>query len=137
VLCDGAAYYNKLSLLQWLHYHSCPWHEEPLVLCASTRGSIVMLELLSTVTAPWSSNIKQAMLHKAACDSRLDVVRWLRAHGAEWPEVFFIEEYYLHDTMHRCWHVSTVEWALASGAGWLAWKCEDYTADKYEFKELK
>jgi hypothetical protein len=33
-LCNSAAYHNKLSLLQWLHAHSCPWHEEALLLCA-------------------------------------------------------------------------------------------------------
>jgi hypothetical protein len=50
-LCNGAAYYNKLPLLQWLHTHSCPWDELVLV-HSSARGSVAMLEWLSTVTAP-------------------------------------------------------------------------------------
>jgi hypothetical protein len=132
LLCDGAAYCNKLSLLQWLHTHSCPWDTWELLNAASAGGSIAMLEWLVTVTAPWSADLKQFMLNVAARFSRLAVAQWLKADGADWPAAFSVECGYDDDRQKMCWSVSAVQWALSCGTGWLSWKCEDYAADEYD-----
>jgi hypothetical protein len=58
-LCTGAAAYNKLALLQWLHSHACPWDEQLVLYYASMGGSVAMLEWLQTATTPRSANTKE------------------------------------------------------------------------------
>jgi hypothetical protein len=127
-LCRGAALFNKLALLQWLRAHSCPWEEKWALLNASVNGSVTMLEWLLTVTAPWSSKPKQDMLHSAASYNGLAVTQWLVAHGADWPESFSVVG---AQTVHKCWSIPAVAWALACGSGWRVWNCEDYAANRY------
>jgi hypothetical protein len=130
-LCSGAAYFNKLTLLQWMHAHACPWVEKMLLYFAVARGSIAMLHWLLTVTSPWSSDVKQAMLSVAACENTLTAVQWLRSHGAEWPTSFLVQTKDADTKRRMCWSLSAVQWALAHGSGWREWKCEDYDAAKY------
>jgi hypothetical protein len=136
-LCDGAAYCNKLSLLRWLHNHSCPWDTWELLNAASAGGSVAMLEWIATVTPPWSADLKQFVLNVAARFSRLTVAQWLRAAGADWPTAFFVECGHDDDRQKICWSIPAVQWALACGSGWLDWKCEDYAADQYGLVNLQ
>jgi hypothetical protein len=138
MLWNIAAFYNKLALLQWLHAHLCPWEEAALMSFAIAGGSIAVLEWLSTIVyAPWTPSVKIAVLKVAACEGQLDVVQWIRAHGADWPSSFYVRGNAAAGKPSRCWNVSVVQWALAHGLGWLCWKCEDYTADKYESDKYK
>jgi hypothetical protein len=81
-----------------------------------------MLEWLLTVTAPWSSDLRQVMSSIAANFSRLAVTQWLTAKGAVWPEAFSVECGFDGDTQKICWSIAAVQWALSCGSGWLAWK---------------
>jgi hypothetical protein len=116
-----------LTLLQWLHSSSCPWGENSVLMNASRGGSVAMLEWLQTVTAPWSADSKTRMLTRAASTSSLAAAKWLRAQGAEWPSKSGKSE------GHRSprWSLAAVQWAIASGSGWLDCHCEDfkYAAD--------
>jgi hypothetical protein len=131
-LCEGAARYNKLEQLRWLRANSCPWKAERVLRYASMHGAVAMLQWLLTVTAPWSPDIKRAMLHAAACHNTISVVQWLRAPGAVWPKSFCWIEVYRGIRVRKCWKLPAVQWALASGSGWLHWRCENYAAEKYE-----
>jgi hypothetical protein len=82
-LCIGAAYFNRLQLLQWLHSSSCPWDGYDVLYAAGRGGSVAMFEWLLTVTAPWTNKIKTAMLVRAAWHGKLAAMQWLRAHGAQ------------------------------------------------------
>eukprot|EP00953_Heterococcus_sp_UTEX-ZZ885_P003347 2338-Heterococcus_DN1.PRE.2 len=106
-LCAVAARYCKLSLLQWLHASSCPWHKAGVLRHASRGGSVAVLEWLQTVTAPWSVDLKNSMLDRAAWNNHLAAAKWLLAQGAVCGQRHFL-------------------WAISSGSGWLNWKCEDY-----------
>jgi hypothetical protein len=134
MLCDGAARYNKLALLQWLFMHSCPWEADRLLRYASRHGSIAMLGWLLTVTPTWSPDAMRYMLGLAACNNTLAAVQWLRGQGAIWPYAF---SYQSSNTLCKCWSLSAVKWALSCGSGWLEWKCEDYAADKYALARHK
>jgi hypothetical protein len=131
LLCEGAAYYNKLTLLQWLLAHSCPWDIDNVLHRASARGYVAMLDWLFTVTAPWSIHLNQALLSIAASLDRRAAMQWLTAHGADWPTSFSVEIGHNAIKLKVCWCLAAVQWALASGSGWLDWKCEDYAADQY------
>jgi hypothetical protein len=138
MLCAGAAYFNNLTLLQWLHSHSCPWHAPAVLNHAGAYGSVAMLEWLSTVTDPWSSQVKLSMLQAAGCHSNLPTTKWLKAQGAAWPKSFCSSMERGSSVMRTSWSVLAVKWALASGSGWLSWKCADYAAaDKYEDAHFK
>jgi hypothetical protein len=136
-LCNGAVYFNKLALLQWLHSHSCAWDEGYVLQHASMGGSVAMLEWLSAVTSPWTTGTMVRLLHCAGLCTNLPAAQWLRARGAEWPKAFVFGAHSNAGAQQGCWNVAAVKWAQASGAGWLTWKCEDYTADIYEHAKLK
>jgi hypothetical protein len=135
-LCNNAAEYNKLKLLKWLHASSCPWDAVMVVHQASACGSAAMLEWLLTVTAPWSSDMKTNMFQEAGCNNNLSVTQWLRSEGVNWPPSFSVVKYE-NKRSNICWSVSSVQWALARGAGWLQWNCADYAADKYEEPQVE
>jgi hypothetical protein len=132
-LCCSAAFYDRLSLLQWLRSCSCLWQELNVLKCASLRSSVLLLAWLATVTAPWSDSQKLTMLDLAGCCNTLDSVKWLVQRGAQWP-ASFAKQICVEVGAMQCWCVSAVQWAVASGSGWLDWNCEDYAAAKYDHK---
>jgi hypothetical protein len=104
---------------------------------ASKSGSVAMLEWLLTVTAPWTDSIKLDMLHRAAWYDKLEAVQWLRAHGAQWPTGFAAQYVSCNKTIKQCWSLAAVQWAVASGSGWLHWECQEYAAAKYRYASDK
>jgi hypothetical protein len=131
-LCAAAASSAQLSFLQWLHRYDCPWDEEFLLYAASRGGSVAMLKWLQKVTAPWLANVLLVMLDKAATFGQSGAAEWLRQQDAAWPAAFAYE-YWSADAGpdSRCWSLPLVQWAMASGSGWLYWRCEDYAATNY------
>jgi hypothetical protein len=130
-LCDVAIRYCKLSLLQWLHANSCPWHELDVLMRASRVGCLEVLEWLLAVTPHWSADVRNNMLNRAGWSDSPAAVKWLVAQGAEWPEAFIGSYVYHGTTIHQCWSLSAVQWAITSGSGWLDWHCEDYSEAKF------
>eukprot|EP00953_Heterococcus_sp_UTEX-ZZ885_P028971 15434-Heterococcus_DN1.PRE.1 len=100
-------------------------------------GSVAMLEWLQTATTPWYVNTKMRLLSSSGLCGNLPAAKWLRAQGADWPPAFVSGVQDEAGATLGCWRVSVVQWALASGSGWLDWKCEDYAADKYRHIKLK
>jgi hypothetical protein len=132
MLCIHAALHGKLQLLQWLRSRSCPWDECTVALNAGRGGSVPMLQWLATVTKPWSEGTVADMLTAAASCGKLAAAQWLKGRGAAWPTAFASQfRIQANTAVSQCWSASTVQWALASGSGWLDWKCEDYAADRY------
>jgi hypothetical protein len=132
VICRTAAFYGKLDLLQWLHSNDCPWVLAAVLSNACRNAHMATLQWLATVTEPWSDSTKSEMLKSAASCNHLALAKWVKAKGAAWPKNF--SSNYTSETAitsKQSWSVSAVQWALASGSGWLSWKCEDYAADKY------
>jgi hypothetical protein len=138
VICRTAAFYGKLSLLQWLHSNDCPWTLSLVLSNACRSARIATLQWLAAVTEPWSESIMSKMLDSAASCNHLALTKWLRARGAPWPSSFaskFTDQFAA--TVRQCWPVSAVQWAVAAGSGWLHWKCEDYAAEKYSKESMK
>jgi hypothetical protein len=128
-----AARYRKLPLLQWSRANSCPWREPAMLGNASVGGSVLLLEWLLTVTAPWPAYFKTGMLDRAGWNNHLAAAKWLEAQGAEWPLKFIGQAASRRVTTakQRCWTLPAVQWAIASGSGWLDWRCQDYAAGSY------
>jgi hypothetical protein len=132
LLCSLAAANDKLALLKWLKRSGCPWSIEVLY-DASSSGSVAMLEWVLSVAPTESAIDKQGMLACAGWCDKLAAAKWLRAHGAYWPEKF-VGQYSdgaQYDTAKQCWSLATVQWAIASGSGWREWRCDDYAATTF------
>eukprot|EP00953_Heterococcus_sp_UTEX-ZZ885_P009472 5574-Heterococcus_DN1.PRE.1 len=132
-LCNKAALYGNLALLQWLHSHACPWAECGLTYNASAGGSVAVLEWLLAVLPPfiWSSCEKMYSLSLAGCHGQLPAMQWFIDHSATWPDSFVYDD----GDVKQCWSVPEVQWALAHGSGWRQWKCEDYADDGYYYDD--
>jgi hypothetical protein len=70
-LCSSAAFYNRLSLLQWLRRSSCCWDEAGVLVNACRTNSVAVLEWLAGVTQPWSGSTTAKMLDRAAWFDKL------------------------------------------------------------------
>jgi hypothetical protein len=143
VMCEQAARYGKVDLLQRLYCSDCQWDECQVLLNASSNGCVPVLQCrccvpvlqwLARATDPWPDDIMAEMLAAAASCDQLAAAQWLRARAAPWADAFASENYADSDSYEvsrECWCVSAVQWAIASGSGWPDWKCEDYDAGKY------
>eukprot|EP00953_Heterococcus_sp_UTEX-ZZ885_P010725 6256-Heterococcus_DN1.PRE.4 len=132
-LCSHAAFNSELQLLIWLRNYGCPWNEESVLVNASSSGSVQLLEWLRTATVVWSEEMQTQMLNQADHFGRMEAAQWLRSCGARWPERFTTAVQFgakSDDAASRiltsCWTLPLVQWAIASGAEWLTWRCEDY-----------
>jgi hypothetical protein len=109
LLCDGAAYYNKLAFLQWLHAHSCPWQAHRVLAYTSARGTLSMLQWLLSVMPPWSHDVQGKMFVDAACQNELAVAQWLRAQGAPWSESFSARPEHAACAVRMSWQLPAVQ----------------------------
>jgi hypothetical protein len=132
MICENAAYYGKLGLLQWLHINDCEWDEDDVLINASRGENVPVLQWVATVITPWPEDTLIDMFNDAASRDKLAAAQWLRAYGAQWSDKFTSNYTDANDaTAKQCWSLPAVQWAIASGSGWLEWKCKDYDAGKY------
>jgi hypothetical protein len=88
-IAQGAAFFRRLHLLQWLHERRCPWSEDDVLEWAVRGGSVEILAWLQSVTAPWSDATKSGLMLYACDYDRLDAIRWLRettGNGVCWDD---------------------------------------------------
>jgi hypothetical protein len=123
-LCDGAAFYGELALLQWLHECGCPWHERTVLRYAIGRGSLDMLQWLQEATGPWPNSLKKPMLWIAGHRNYLNIVQWLHAQETAWPKKLYGTAEYHNKSINVCWSARVVKWALAHGCSWGDWQCQ-------------
>jgi hypothetical protein len=98
---EGLSFYaapaGKLELMQWMHKCGCPI-EPDLVIDAAVRGS--RLDVLTWVYKQFASSftaeLKREQLWRAGWLHKLPIVKWLREHGADWPEAFCHTEQSTH-----------------------------------------
>jgi hypothetical protein len=77
----------------------------------------------------------QNLLWRAGYADNLPVAKWLREHGAEWPDTFCHTEhsiFEISDFDDGCWSLECVQWAIASGSTWREWRCCHYDHMMYE-----
>jgi hypothetical protein len=81
------------------------------------------------------------MLIRASWGDNLAAAKWLKAQGAGWPATFAghytiaVANASRNEIIRQCWGLSTVQWAVASGSGWLNWRCQDYIADVLKYRD--
>jgi hypothetical protein len=139
MLCARAALHSKLPLLQWLRKSACPWAELTVLYAADRCGNLAMLEWLLTFTSPWTDITKQYMISHAGWNDKLAAAQWFRARGVKWPAKITgqYNAILTNAIVHQCWSLTTVQWAVAAGSGWLDWHCEDYDEDNFSLLVAK
>jgi hypothetical protein len=90
-MCLGAALYDRLELLQWLHARGSKWDIDQVLQAAAqhadcNREDAAMLPWLQQQTGPWSAATKARLLWCAGWCNNVTAMRYLRAEGAAWPE---------------------------------------------------
>jgi hypothetical protein len=130
-LCDAAAFYGKLQLLQWLRECGCQWDERNVLRNAVGSGRLDMLKWLQEATVPWSNGLKKSLLWTAGHRSYLEVVQWLHAQGTPWPKKLYGTAEYSNKPVAVCWTAQVVKRALAHGCTWGDWQCQQLQAERY------
>jgi hypothetical protein len=108
---SGAACYQTAmnghgSTLRWLHEHGCPCMLDVIYLPAAQGGSVDAMKFLQQQGIVYTAVMLREMLNVAGAYSKLAAAKWLRAQGAEWPQVL---EY------GQPWTGDTLLWARAEG----------------------
>jgi hypothetical protein len=120
--CEGAARHNHLDTVAWLREQGCPYNHYKTMLAAAEGGSVSILTYLQqhNVGAALEQAQLTRVLNAAGASSQLAAVQWLRAQGAEWPNIL---EFQLRGSQ-RCkeWQGSTLTWARSEG-------CTSYWSD--------
>jgi hypothetical protein len=131
-----AATHGDLHLCKWLRSAGCPWNGTACEAAARGGHLEVVLQFLhesgcvcddtsilyETVNVDilqylWEQGLQQVataaaqlsdVLSYAGSCNKLDIAKWVRQHGAQWPDV-------LQDIDGFPWHDSMVAWARAEG----------------------
>eukprot|EP00953_Heterococcus_sp_UTEX-ZZ885_P008387 5034-Heterococcus_DN1.PRE.2 len=105
----------------------------PLAVCS---GSIEMIEYLRTKDIegdyPWDQAAMTSYLITACKMGHVDVVKWFREQGAEWPDQLWTAD--TCPIVTYCWPLPTLQYAIESNCSWGNWQshvCVDLVANLY------
>jgi hypothetical protein len=115
--CMFAARFKQQHALKWLREHGCPCIDAPVRTAAAHGGSVdVMAYMLEEpeqqqLTAAVRTVLLKEMLAVAGANQQLAAAQWLRAQGADWPDVL----QYTFDDEPQQWSGAVLAWARAEG----------------------
>jgi hypothetical protein len=131
-----AAGHGKLEVLEWMHKCGCPFVAEAVIEAGFGSNDLATVNWLYKQFEPsFTAEFKQNLLWRAGYANDLLVAKWLRGHGAEWPDTFCFTEHStfdISDIGDGCWSLECVQWAIASGSTWREWRCCHYDHMMYE-----
>jgi hypothetical protein len=108
--CFDAACCGSLEVLKFCKAQGYAWSDSEVGLGAAMGGNMeILLWLADELHITWQPAELQDMLLFAGLEEALDMCKWLRAQGAEWPEV-------LGDEIRGYgWFGEVLEWAREQG----------------------
>jgi hypothetical protein len=114
--CDKAARagiskHDNFELLRWFRQHGCPWDTDKLAKTAASGNSVELLEYLQQEDVVFTAEQLTHLLNIAGVEGSLEVAKWLREQGAEWPAVLTVTASEYHKT--KQWSGDTLAWARA------------------------
>jgi hypothetical protein len=135
-LPELAAGKGKLELLQWMLKCGCPVQSQALIEAGFASNDLATVAwLYKHFTVFFTAEFKQNLLWRAGYMNKLPMAKWLREHGAEWPDTFCFTEHStfdISDIDDGCWHLQCVQWAIANGSTWREWRCCHYDHMMYK-----
>jgi hypothetical protein len=87
---------------------------------AVCSGSVDMLIYLQSIGhCDWDQHALNQHLRLAGADGHVEVAKWLREQGAEWPDKLW--RYGDHPQETYCWLLPTLQYAVENGCPWGDW----------------
>jgi hypothetical protein len=102
--CCAAARHNRVDTLRWLRERGCPW--DPYDVCseAASAGQVDVLQYVyEQQDVELTADEQEELLCAAGETGHLPAAKFLRQHGAQWPEHVF------------GWKRSVLKWAAEQG----------------------
>jgi hypothetical protein len=110
-ICTAAARGCHLDTLQCLLEHGCPYTARALWAVAADMGHISVMTYLQQHGILFPVASLGQLLFIAGTSNQLAAAQWLRAQGAEWPDVLSLEV----EGELKQWEGAVLEWARAAG----------------------
>jgi hypothetical protein len=110
--CEAAAAVGNAQLLRWLHEHGAQWDAETITEKATEGGGVEVLEFLhEKAVGQWDLVDLTRLLFVAGKYGNLAAAQWLHSLGGALPTQLW--------DAYECWpHLSTLQWAIETGASW-------------------
>jgi hypothetical protein len=105
-LCEAAARFGQLEVLQWARANGCPWAEGTCARAAG-GGHLEVLQWLRANGAPWDCHTCSF----AAWGGHLEELQWLRANGCPWNATTCAYA-------AKGGNLEVLQWARANGFPW-------------------
>jgi hypothetical protein len=127
-----AAEYKQYDLLIWLVKCGCTLDLQQIMDFASEDDELEHMKRLHAITGPWRVHEETCtlMMNYAGLIGSINTLQWWRDLGVAWPTSF----YRVSDpsrSMHDCWSLNCMQWAIANGSTWLVWRCQDLAPYMY------
>jgi hypothetical protein len=104
---NGAAEYNQLAAVEWLDVIGCPFNFHEATEIAAYYGYLDMVIYLVTHREVMAADQWTELLNIAGAREHLDVAKWLKSKGTEWPTVLKYDGYE--------WFGTILQWARGEG----------------------
>jgi hypothetical protein len=101
---------EKYELLKWLLKCGCPCDLDAILV----NIDFDHFKRVRAAICRWPVDKLTELMDRAALYNDLDIAKWCREQGAEWPRDFF----HMQGTL-RVWPLRFVQWAIANGSTWL------------------
>jgi hypothetical protein len=115
--CSAAAQHGHIEVLQFLHENGCPWDAESMLYKAvvAEHNNVDMLQYIWDQGVQADAAKLKELLNDAGSRDLLELAKWLREKGAQWPEK-------LGRSFSTSWCDKAVAWARAEGCTAPRWR---------------
>jgi hypothetical protein len=115
-VCSEAALVGRFNMVRWAHQAGCSFGDVSKVAQHAARlGNLETLQYMQQQHVVWTAAQLSELLNAAGAYEHLDVAKWFRQQGAEWPDALqhaFRVPLSIHLTH---WKGETLVWARSEG----------------------
>jgi hypothetical protein len=116
LVCSKAALIGYFEVVRWAHQAGCEFGDVNEVAQHAARlGNLETLQYMQQQHVVWTAAQLSELLNAAGAYEHLDVAKWLRQQGAQWPAVLQHTMTYSQQTVLTHWKGETLVWARSEG----------------------
>jgi hypothetical protein len=116
LVCSEAALIGHFKIVRWAHQAGSPLHaSDEIAQHAARLNNLEMLQYMQQQHVVWKAAQLSELLNAAGAYEHLDVAKWLRQQGAQWPAVLQHTMTYSQQTVLTHWKGETLVWARSEG----------------------
>eukprot|EP00953_Heterococcus_sp_UTEX-ZZ885_P028202 15048-Heterococcus_DN1.PRE.4 len=115
-VCSEAALIGHFEVVRWAHQAGCPLIDgDEIAQHAARLGNLETLQYMQQQQIVWTAAELSELLNAAGAYEHLDVAKWLRQQGAQWPDALQHACRALLGIHLKHWKGETLVWARAEG----------------------